>query len=215
MRRRGFADSDRWIRFSPAHTAAFEAIRADVWNMVQTTYAKIGLIVDSPRDLDEYNVWEVYENDRDQPIAFRLGKTTPFGIKGGLVGSDGSREGRAAVKEYVAEWYRQPGNYGEVSHRMEELAFDAGAPVVCAIYAGQVLQKPLHVESDGVHYRRKIRNVGEVTKVIVGRPRGIPTTDADDLRCPPPRHQLASLGRLPYDDSDDAILDHAASVIRL
>jgi hypothetical protein len=183
--------------------------------MVQSTYAKIGLILDHPDELDEYDVWDLFEED-GQFIAFRLGKTTSFGTKGGLVGSDGSRAGRTAIKQYVAVWYLEDGNYAEVSHRMQELAFEAGAPVVCATYAPEVLHKPVVPESDGIHYRRKIKNVGEVTKVLVGRPYGIPVTPSASPRCPLPSHTMSGrLAGLSSDHSAEAVFSHAASLVDL
>lgn len=196
-------------------TPGFEdEIRPAVWAMVQSTYAKIGLILDHPSELDEYDVWDMFEDD-GHFIAFRLGKTTPYGIKGGLVGSDGSRAGRTAIKQYVAEWYLEDGHYAEVSHRMQELAFEAGAPIVCAVYAPEVLHKPVVPEPDGVFYRRKIKNVGEVVKVLVGRPRGISVTSSASPQCPLPRAMSGRFAGLGIDRSAEAVFAHAASLVDL
>jgi len=181
------------VRVSQRTRGFEEEIRPAVWAMVVSTYAKIGLILDHPDELDEYDVWDLFEDDGSF-IAFRLGKTTAFGTKGGLVGSDGTRAGRTAIKQYVAEWYLEDGNYAEVSHRMQELAFEAGAPVVCAAHVSEVLHKQVVPEPDGIHYRRSIKNVGEVVKVLVGRPYGIPVTPSAAPRCPLPRHAMS--GRL-------------------
>jgi hypothetical protein len=212
-----FADADgRWLRVSPQSNSFEELIRPAVWDMVQSTYAKIGLILDHPSELDEYDVWDVFQAVDGELRAFRLGKTTVYGIKGGLVGSDGSKLGRTAVKSYAAEWYKEPGHYGEVSHRMEELALDAGAPVVCAMYAPEVLNKPVEFANDGVHYRRKIKNVGEVTKVLVGRPRGVPITPGDAPHCPIPDRSMRGRARsFRADPTIDAVFDHAASLVKL
>ncbi len=185
-----------------------------VWAMVQTTYAKIGLIVDQPRELYEYDNWELFD-DAGTWVAFVLSKTTPFGQKLGLAGSDGSRAGRTAVKEYVANSFFDVGRYAEVSHRMEELAVEAGAPLVCAAYASDVLNKHVAPARDGVHYRRVIKGVGEVTKVIIGLPRGIPTTSSDHPQCPIPERVAGSRRKLAADNSNDAVFAHALSIIKL
>lgn len=185
-----------------------------VWDMVQATYAKIGLIVDSPHELDEYNHWELF-GDHDVWVAFVLSKTTPYGLKLGLAGSDGSRAGRTAVKDYVTSSFFAIGHYAEVSHRMEELAFDAGAPLVCAAYASDVLNKDVDPARDGVHYRRAIKGVGEVTKVIVGRPRGIPVTPSDRPSCPVPDRSMRGRRKLAADHSTDAVFAHAMSIVKL
>jgi hypothetical protein len=181
--------------------------------MVQKTYAKIGLIVDQPRELYEYDNWELF-NDYGAWVAFVLSKTTPYGQKLGLAGSDGSRAGRAAVKEYVAESFFDVGRYAEVSHRMEELALEAGAPIVCAAYAGDVLNKNVVPASDGVHYRRVIKGVGDVTKIIIGLPRGVPVTSSDHPQCPIPQ-VAGSRRRLTADRSNDAVFAHALSIVNL
>lgn len=185
-----------------------------VWDMVQATYAKIGLIVDSPDELDEYTHWELY-GQPEHWVAFVLSKATPYGRKLGLAGSDGSREGRAAVKDYVANSFFALGHYAEVSHRMEELAFDAGAPLVCAVYASDVLNKDVAPARDGIHYRRAIKGVGEVTKVIVGRPRGLPVTSSDRPSCPMPDRSMRGRSRLTADRSTDAVFTHAMSIVKL
>ena len=192
-----------------------------VWAMVQATYAKIGLIVDRPRELYEYDNWELFGSDGAW-VAFVLSKTTPFGQKLGLAGSDGSRAGRAAVKEYIANSFFDGDRYAEVSHRMEELAMEAGAPLVCAAYASNVLNKNVVPASDGIHYKRVIKGVGEVTKVLIGLPRGVPVTSSDRPQCPistPPARTHARVAgsrpRLTADRSNDAVLAHALSLVKL
>jgi hypothetical protein len=190
--------------------------------MFQATYAKIGLIVDQPRELYEYDNWELFDDGRTW-VAFVLSKTTAFGQKLGLAGSDGSRAGRSAVKEYVAASFFDSGRYAEVSHRMEELALEAGAPIVCAVYARDVLKKSVEPASDGVHYRRAIKGVGDVTKVLIGLPFGIPVTSSNHPQCPIPervdhsRRRLAehSRRRLAVDRSNNAVFAHALSIVKL
>jgi hypothetical protein len=185
-----------------------------VWAMVQATYAKIGLIVDEPRELYEYDDWELFGSD-DRWIAFVLNKTTPFGQKLGLAGSDGSRAGRSAVKEYVANNFFEPGHYAEVSHRMEDLAVEARAPVVCAAYAGDVLKKNVLPAGDGLHYRRSIKGVGEVTKVLIGLPRGVPVTSSENPQCPVHAQVAGRRRKLTTDRSNDAVFAHALSIVAL
>ena len=187
-----------------------------VWAMVQATYAKIGLIVDEPSELYEYGSWELYDsNGGGKPIAFVLNKITPFGQKLGLAGSDGSRAGRTAVKEYVANNFFEPGHYAEVSHRMEELAIEARAPLVCAAYVSDVLKKNVIPESDGVHYRRAIKGVGEVTKVLIGLPRGVSVTSIDNPQCPVHAQMAGRRRPLTTDNSNDAVFAHALSIVTL
>ena len=215
MRHHHFADAGGWLRVTQRTPDFEEDVRPAVWGMFTATYAKIGLTLDHPGELDEYDIWDLYEDADGNFIAFRLSKTTPRGEKLGLVGSDGSRTGRAAVKDYVAGGFFQPEHYAEVSHRMQELAFEAGAPVVCAAYASEVLNKPIASEADGIHYRRNIKNVGEVTKVLVGRPYGVPTTPSEAPRCPIPSRVVAGRLGMPADRSAEAVFAHATSLVKL
>jgi len=155
-----------------------------VWSMYRKSYEKIGLIVGSGDELlTEYDVWEVTLDDAGNPIAFCLFKATPYGLKVGLSGSDGSPEGRAVARASFATKYQRPGVYGEVSHRPAELAREAGVPVVCANVAAMVLRKDIEPVDD-VHYVRSLVNVGPVKKMLVGRPINVPTTDINAPVCP-------------------------------
>lgn len=152
-----------------------------VWEMYRESYKQIGMHVSSPAGLLEYDRWEVLLSE-GVPVAFNLYKTTPFGLKTGLLGSDGTPLGKESVKAHIKSRYRRPGIYGEVSHAVEKLS--AGAPTVCAIHVPKVLGKPVIPLEDGVHYQRKLEGVGLVTKKLVGSPRGVPS--GPEGSCPIP-----------------------------
>jgi len=152
-----------------------------IWEMYRASYQKIGMHVTSPMGLLEYDKWEVIFNE-EGPIAFNLYKTTPLGLKTGLLGSDGSTAGKSAIKEHIRSRYKRPGVYGEVSHSVEKLS--EGAPVVCAVHVPNVLGKAILPQEDGVHYARKLEGIGLVVKKLVGNPKGIPS--GAEGRCPIP-----------------------------
>lgn len=155
-----------------------------LWSMYATSYGSIGLMVDNADDiLREYDLWWILFDAEGRPRAFRVGKRTNYGIKMGLSGTDGTRESKRALIKAIPTWMQQRGLYGEVSHRMEEIMSRAGVPVVCAQHAERILRKPLVPLDDGIHYVRDIQGIGPVTKVLVGRPLGIPTTSYDHPRC--------------------------------
>ncbi len=181
-----------------------------IWSMYVSSYSKIGLIVGRAEELlDEYDVWEVSVDETGTPRAFCLYKRTPFGLKVGLSGSDGSPEGRAVARASFATKYQRPGVYGEVSHRPAELARAAGVPVVCANVASVVLRKQIDPVDD-VHYVRNLANVGPVQKMLVGMPLGVPTTDIQQPVCPAVRQNP------PARSTPDDIADvdaHYASIL--
>ena len=176
----------RWLLARSGVTSRFissseRLVYADeVYAMVKKSYATIGVPVSSIGGLMKYDKWELFFSG-DQLIAFNLYKTTPFGLKTGLIGSDGSSEGKSTVKSHIKTRYLRPNVYGEVSHAVEKLS--AGAPIVCAVYVPDVIKKPIQIEEDGVHYSRDLEGVGWVTKKMVGRPKGVPVTSNPNV-CP-------------------------------
>ena len=156
-----------------------------VWDMYVKTYRSIGLIVSSAHGLlSEFPLWELCLDQDGIPHAFGLSKTTPFGLKSGLSGHDGTPEGKSMALLALRTKFKRPGHYGEVSHKVLEIALAAGAPVVCATYVPKILGKDVEPQENGVSYKRNISGVGPIVKVMIGHPRGIPTTDWSNQQCP-------------------------------
>lgn len=188
------------IRVTGGKRGEYEDI---VWDMFVRSYSKIGLTLSSPSQMYNYAVWELCQA-QGEFVAFNVFKSTSYGLKSGLSGSNGSSEGKRAVVNGIRTKFKQPGHYGEVSHKVEGIALAAGAPVVCAAHVGAILGKNVKVLDDGIHYTRQLKGVGNVTKVLVGNPRGIPTTRASDPSCP------VSLAAADYEVTEDDHLDLAA-----
>lgn len=148
---------------------------SDVYTMVISTYQKIGVPISSESDLLKYPIWWLYQNEEGTPIAFNCFKDTPYGKKSGLSGSDMSPEGKATVVNLIRTKFKKNGIFGEVSHKVEEIAIAAGAPVVPARFVEEILGKPVEIQEDGFHYIRNISGVGRVKKIMVGKPKGVPT----------------------------------------
>lgn len=179
-----------------------------VWDMFEKTYRAIGMPVKSPEGLLKYPIWDLYFHE-ETPVMFNLYKDTPFGLKSGLSGSDGSSEGKRAVVDNLRSKFKQSGYYGEVSHKVEAIAIAAGAPVVCATFVAKILGKPVQPVGDSLHYERNLDGVGSVTKIMVGKPKGVPTTDYKNPDCP----VGAKEGSPGYGLSDIDPCDHVASLI--
>ena len=145
----------------------------DVWSMYQTSYAKIGLHLRGSTDMYEYDPWLLFF-DNAKPVAFVLFKRTEYGLKLGVIGSDGSPAGKTHVVAWLGSAFEHPGMYGEVSHAVERLT--GHAPRVCATDAERVLRKTIDPSADGIHYKRAILVVGTVEKVMVGRPLHVPAS---------------------------------------
>ena len=193
----------QWTEIGPG---GYDQYREIVWGMYEITYRQLGLIISSPQGLNEFDVWSLCF-DGVTPVAFKLSKKTRFGVKGGLAGSDGSQAGRGAIKSLLGRAYRQPGQYSEVSHGVEKLVLAGGAPVICAAYVPEVLGKPIKPSPDGLHYTRVLAGVGPVEKIMVGTPRGIPTTSANAPSCPIMEEDAGQQARTA--DVADSIEEHA------
>lgn len=196
-----------WRDVNPK-TLTREAL-AQVWDMYQASYKTLGLKASGIGEMvSEYDHWSLAYSLEDDlvPVAFYMAKTTPFGLKGGFLGSDGSPDGKAAAKQVLLVTLKRPGYYLEVSHAVEHIAVKAGVPVVCAAYVPAVLHKDVEPSVDGLHYTRNLQGIGVLEKLLVGRPRGIPVTDIHHPECPLPEVGLRQGG----DPEDDTLGDRDA-----
>ena len=157
-----------------------------IWEMYRSSYAKLGLHLSGPQELFKYDTWVLHT--QANPRAFFLWKTTSDGVKLGLAGTDGSAEGKSAIKQHIVRVLHQPGYFAEVSHGIERLT--EGAPVVCGIHVENVIHKTVHVQPDGVHYTRTLGGLGDVQKKLIGHPRGVPVADPHNPHCPLPDEDM-------------------------
>ena len=142
-----------------------------VYELYRTQYSRLDpeLNVQMPEALLEYNCWVLIVDETDAVMAFACYKTTPYGLKLGLIASGDNTRGKDALKALLRLGLNVPGVYGEVSGAVEHLA--AGyAPEIPAEQAGRVLEKQVEPDADGMHYRREITNVGFKTKLLMGKP---------------------------------------------
>ena len=143
-----------------------------VWDMYYASYATIGHQYDNVGELLAENTdWEVTFDEDGAPKVFTVLKRTPYGYKRVLSGTDGTREGKTLFKAAL-EGYKRPGFYGEVSHRMEQLAERYDLPSVLAAKAGEILQKDIEPDPENEYrYTRQITGLPEpIRKRLIGVP---------------------------------------------
>ena len=175
-----YIQASGWKEFSRSEVSLF---MSDVWTMYVQTYSAIGLTQSSAQEmLADYNHY-MLAMDGDKPIAFSFGKRTPHGVKLGLLGSDGSPDGKSYVKSYLTTFHEKPGMYGEVSHAVEKIVMRSNPDVVCVDDAAEVLRKPIEPQEDGIHYKRNLPGVGNVQKVMVGNPIGVDSKPVSSGAC--------------------------------
>ena len=153
-----------------------------IWEAYSKQYRDIGMHIENPAQMSKYARWDVLRSPDGGVSAFFLSKVTPYGIKAGLSGFTDA-QGRAAQKTRLATFFKVPGQFGEVSHKVEKIVLATGAPVVCANLVEGILGKPVVVQEDQVHYKRQLGGMGQVVKVLAGHPKGVPITDPEHPSC--------------------------------
>lgn len=205
-----------YVGWTPIKGAEREVYLNEVWDMYVKTYTKIGLILRSPAEMMKYHVWYLYFSKSGQLICFSVFKQTPLGMKAGLTGSNMESDGKAVIKEWIStRWKRVRNFYAEVSHSVEHLSLKAGAPVLCAAYAGAITGDPiLAYNADNVHYTRMLG--GEPReKILIGNPKGFKSMPFGKAitACPIPSPEtMARVARIEKISATEALAEHLSSV---
>lgn len=123
----------------------------------------------------KYNRWILFYKDGDlskKIVAFSLLRTTEFGLKAGLSGTDGAAGVKTPFISFKVASFNTDSCFGEISGRLEELIVEQ-VPVVNFKAAKKILEqlgKTGIVQQEENHYIRKIGELGVVKKVMVGLP---------------------------------------------
>lgn len=132
-------------------------------------------LISDPNGLLKYNRWILfyYEDDPDKKVvSFSLFKTTDFGLKSGLSGSDGTKDGKRSIVSFKIKSFNASEVFGEISGRLEEIIITK-VPVVKFKDAKEILKhlgKTDVVKTSNNHYSRNIGPLGIVIKIMVGLP---------------------------------------------
>lgn len=132
-------------------------------------------LISDPQGLLKYNRWILFyrESDPDKNmVCFSLFKTTEFGLKSSLSGTNGSKEGKQSIISFKIRSFNTFGGFGEISDRLEELILKE-VPVVEFKTAKRILKglgKKEVIETSNNHYKRKIGDLGIIEKIMVGLP---------------------------------------------
>jgi|GEM_PF-1493544 len=133
------------------------------------------MLISEPNGLYKYNRWILIYEDSDpnkKPICMVLFKTTEYGLKSGLMGSNGIKEAKKALILFKISSFNTQRVFGEISGALEERII-ADVPIVTFENAKKILSKFGKKDVNQVdenHYSRCIGNLGIVTKIMVGIP---------------------------------------------
>jgi len=163
----------KWIKAPPKQFDQNQ--QEQVWNIYDLSYSKVGKHISSKSELmNKYDLFWVVDVDGDEEIdAFVSYSTTPHGKKIGLIGSDGSKEGRNAMMLKGAELLLDHGWYAEVDSRFARLLKKRLGVnhIEDEATVRMVIQKPLEWDDKKKSYTRNLEGKGLVEKYLVGLPR--------------------------------------------
>ena len=140
-----------------------------IWDIMQRTYEPIGgfKTAQTPEELLDKTYLAKLVRKNGKIVAASL-YSDKYGRKAIATGSDGSNEGKTAVKQMYFEDVKMGRAWGEFSGKPEELLLRYGGIPIPNEYAEEILgKKILSKDPDGFHYTRII-NGEPITKMIIG-----------------------------------------------
>jgi hypothetical protein len=146
----------------------------DIWDIMQRTYEPIGgfKTANTPEELlNDISLAKLVRKD-NKIVAAALYKDK-YGRKAIAKGSDGSPEGKSAVKQIYLEDAKLKRSWGEFSGKAEELLLRYGGVPIPNDVVGDILNKEIvSKDKDGFHYTRLI-NGEPIRKIMIGNIEGL------------------------------------------
>jgi len=165
-------DRKKWVEAPPKQFSQDQ--QEQLWVIYDLSYSKVGKHISSKSELmRNYDIFWVVDVAGDDEIdAFVSYSTTRFGKKIGLIGSDGTSEGRNAMLMKGAELLLKRGWYAEVDARFARLLKKRLGVnhIQDETQVRAVLNKPLEWDDDKKCYTRNLEGKGDVVKYLVGLP---------------------------------------------
>lgn len=140
-----------------------------IFELYKITYNDLGFIFTAKEQMDEYNRWIIIREDKSEKIAaFILFKTTAWGLKLGIVGTNQSSNGVRAMLTLLTKAFNVEGIYGEVSPPLEAKLQGKVPQIPCDV-TSKILTYRITPDTDGFHYTRSINKIGSVRKILIGK----------------------------------------------
>ena len=142
--------------------------------LYKQTYRKIDskLFIQNKYALLKYTHWIILIDDGETITGFFLCSKHKKGIKLGLTAANDLEAAKEAIIDLNRKALNIPTVFGEVSPPLEKVLI-GHVPEVEAKVAKQVLsptKQITRIHKDRKHYWRKIKNIGERKKMMVGKP---------------------------------------------
>lgn len=164
--------SNSWVEVSSSSLERDD--QETLWDLYSLSYGNIGLHIRSMAELlSKYGVFRLIDVDDDvEADAFIAYKKTPAGNKIALGGTDGTRAAKSALIREMGRLVKQPGWFGEASHRVAEIFEKAGSSRILdeAVVRKALGAKDITWLGDG-YYTRSLGDLGSVKKALYGQPK--------------------------------------------
>lgn len=165
-------DRKKWVEAPPKQFSQDQ--QEQLWIIYDLSYSKVGKHISSKSELmRNYDIFWVVDVDGDDEIdAFVSYSTTTFGKKIGLIGSDGTSEGRNAMLTQGAGLLLKRGWYAEVDSRFARLLKKRLGVnhIQDEDQVRAIINKPLEWDDNKKCYTRNLEGKGDVVKYLVGLP---------------------------------------------
>jgi hypothetical protein len=162
----------KWVEAPPRQFDQNQ--QEQIWTIYDLSYSKVGKHISSKSTLmSNYDLFWVVDVEGDKEIdAFVSYSNTAFGKKIGLIGSDGTSEGRNAMLMKGAELLLKRGWYAEVDSRFARLLKKKLGVnhIQDEVQVRTIINKPLEWDDEKKCYSRNLEGKGEVVKYLVGIP---------------------------------------------
>jgi len=162
-------------KWQPIPSSELKQFQKDIFDLIMTAYKPIGGHggFKKPTDVNPEKIFKVINIDNDpDPEAVVVTKKRAGGSKHVGLGHDGTKPAKRAVIQKKIKDLKTSGHYVEVSGKMYDILKSNGVPIVDDEKTVRKVLKGKDIEwhGDG-RYTRKITGLGNVTKVMMGKPK--------------------------------------------
>ncbi len=152
---------NKWIELNGSELSEYQD---ELYDIINKTYSSIGgnPKIKSPKDINtsDLNFWITTDVDDDPEMdALMAGKTTKFGKKFTIGGSDGGSDAKKILIQTLADKLKVKGNYAELSHTIADILGSKNVNVIKdEDLIRTVLGKEIEYLQDG-YYNREIGGI--------------------------------------------------------
>lgn len=163
-----------WELFDREEIQGDSSVKKSIFDIIRDTYREIGGHPDFPdaKSVPSDNTEiDLIDTDADpDPDAVVMGKETKYGTKLTAMGTDGGKEAKSKMVNFVAKLLKTRGNYGEVSGKIANILVSKGSPVVSGQERVKEILTGKNIQWHGRHPDARTGYTGWYNRLIGGHP---------------------------------------------